>query len=233
MRPIACLLALALAAPLAAQQPSDSAPPADSTAGRPHRPPPRAGNPYLREVPDDEPLVVATDKMHRRGGLWATIGAGAGTEAVTFPGPNSTYSAGRTKPTVSGAIGGTVGQFMRIGLEGFLWFDPHGNGVVETISALTVGARVYPFSGAGLYLHAAGGVGFYNLEDFYDPCGCYGPMISDVGGAWSFGAGLELPLKRGLWIGPTVEVLHVDMASPVDYRERVIHFGLALTFDGH
>ena len=233
MRPLACLLALVLAAPLAAQESSDSLPPVDSATGHPRRSPDRATNPYLREVPDDEPLSVAREKMHRRGGLWGTIGAGVGTEAVLFPGPGASYSVSRTRPTVSGAIGGTVSQFMRIGLEGFAWFNPHGDGLVETISAAMVGARVYPFAGAGLYLHAAGGFGFYNLEDHYDPCGCHGSVISDVGGAWSFGAGLELPLKRGLWIGPTVEVLHVDMMAPVDYRERVIHFGLALTFDGH
>ena len=234
MRPGACLLLIILSAHgAAAQESSDSTRSTDSAST--HRRPPQAGNknPYLREVSDEEIEDAATAPLHRRGGLWATIGAGAGTESVRFDGPTSTYSVSRTRPTLSGAIGGTVGQVLRIGLEGFVWFNPHGDGYFESISAFTVGARLYPFPGTGLYVRAAGGMGFYNVEDYYDPCGCHGPVISDIGGAWSFGAGLEVPLKRGLWIGPTFEVLHVDMMDPVDYRERVIHFGLAITFDGH
>lgn len=233
MRSCACLLLMLLAVPAVAQEPSDSARAEDSTAT--HRRPPEAGreNPYLREVSDEEIEAAAIAPLHRRGSIWATIGAGAGTESVRFDGPNSTYSVSRTRPTLSGAVGGTIGQFMRIGLEGFVWFNPNGDGFVETISTVGFGARIYPFPKAGLYFHASGGMGFYNVRDLYDPCGCYGPVISDVGGAWSLGAGLEVPVKRGLWIGPTVEVLHVDMMNPVDYRERVVHFGLAITFDGH
>jgi hypothetical protein len=233
MRSCACLLLILLAAPVAsAQETSDSTRPPDSTPT--HRRPPEAGrkNPYLREVPDEEPQNAAADRLHKRGGMWGSIGAGAGTESVLYPGPTSTYSVSRTRPTLSGAIGGTVGQFMRIGLEGFGWFNLDGNGYVETISSFMVGARVYPLPGTGLYFHAAGGFGFYNVGDYYDPCGCHSSVISDIGGAWSLGAGLEVPLKRGVWIGPTIEVLHVDMMNPVDYRERVIHFGLSLTFDG-
>ena len=234
MRIVAWLIPVLIALPLGAQERADSTTP-DSTERPRRRPPPHSSNPYLREVRDDEPEQVRAERLHQRRGLWASIGAGAGNESVLFttPGTTSSYSASRTRPTFNAAIGGTVGQFMRLGLEGFVWFNPHGDGPVETISSVMFGARVYPFPGTGLYAHGAGGMGFYHLEDYYDPCGCHGPYISDVGGAWSFGAGLELPVSRGVWLTPNVEFVYVDMLPPVDYRERVIHVGLSITFDGH
>jgi hypothetical protein len=65
-----------------------------------------------------------------------------------------------------------------------------------------------------------------------DDCGCDGAIVSDYGFAWLVGAGFEAPVRRGLWIGPTVEMLRMNVTGPGGYRERVINVGISITFDG-
>jgi hypothetical protein len=206
--------------------PSDSAP--DTADAEPYRPRARAhpaGNPYLREV-DQSPA-------RRRGPLWLSLGVGAGGESYAVPSALQPYSDTRIRPTLSIAVGGTVGQQVRLGLEGFAWFNPSHNGVTESVSTLMLGGRFYPSSGTDLYLHLAGGVGRYGQDATDGYCGCSSTLVSDVGLAWSIGGGLELPVGRGLSFGPAVELVRMNVTGPDGYRERVINFGFSLTYDGH
>jgi hypothetical protein len=182
-----------------------------------------AGNPYLREVP-------AADQTRRRGPWYLSAGLGAGSERLADLGAPGPYSSALVRPTLNVTIGGSLGQHFRLGLEGFAWFNPQHDGVLESVATLMLGARLYPLASTGLYLHAAGGLGRYALEQSGD-CGCSDVILQDFGAAWSVGGGYELPVGRGLWFGPTVEVVRMDVTGPGGYRERILNVGFSLTYD--
>jgi len=186
----------------------------------------RGGNPYLREV--REPRQSA----FRRGRFWASAGLGAGGEAVATLGAPGPYTAARVRPTLSAGFGTTIGQQLRLGLDGFAWFNVTNAGALETITAGLIGARVYPFPSSGLYLRTGAGFGRYG-QDLTDDCGCSEPLVQDWGFAWMLGGGYEIPVSRGLWIGPSVEMLRMNVTGPDGYRERVLNIGVTLTFDGN
>jgi hypothetical protein len=182
-------------------------------------------NPYLREVSDNP--------AGRRGPYFASVGLGLGGEAIAGLGAPGPYGDSRIRPTINGAIGVSLGQQVRIGLEGFAWFNLTNDGALETVTAAMVGTRVYPLGSAGLYLRAAGGFGRYGQDVLDDYCGCNTTLASDYGLAWSVGGGFEAPVARGLWLGPSIEMIRMDVTGPSGYRERIINVGFTLTYDGH
>lgn len=182
-----------------------------------------SGNPHLREVP-------APEHGRRRGPFFLSVGLGAGSERFADLGAPSPYSSAMVRPTLNAAVGGSVGQNFRLGLEAFAWFNPQHDGVLESVATLMLGARLYPLASTGLYVHAAGGVGRYALEASGD-CGCSNVILQDFGAAWSVGGGYEFPVGRGLWFGPTVEVVRMNVTGPSGYRERILNLGFSLTFD--
>jgi hypothetical protein len=176
---------------------------------------------------DDEPGST------RRGGVYASGGVGFGGEAIADLGTPGPYTQSRIRPTLNFAVGGTVNQQLRLGFEGFAWFNLSDGGTIETVSAAMVGGRLYPAGSSGLYLHAAGGLGRYGQDAIDDICGCTEPITSDYGLAWTIGAGYETPIARGIWLGPTVDLVRMNITGPSGYRERVLNVGITLTFDGH
>lgn len=223
-------------------------PPAGALAAQSH-----TDNPYLREVPDSaetdsteadtppraEPaprhamLHEEPSRFPRRGGYYASAGLGVGGEAIADLGAPAPYTPSRIRPTLSIGVGAGLGQSVRLGLEGFAWFNLTGDGALESVTTAMIAARFYPVQASGLYLRAAGGFGRYgvDLQDYY--CDCSYPITQDYGLAWSVGGGYELPVGRGLWLGPSVDLVRMDVTGPAGYRERVLNFGLTLTFDGH
>jgi hypothetical protein len=182
-------------------------------------------NPYLRPVSEngDGP----------RRGPYASFGLGLGDEAIGDLGAPGPYTSPRVRPTVDIAFGTALGQQLRVGFEGFAWFNLTGDGALETVTAAMVGARLYPLGASGLYVRAAGGLGRYGQDALDNYCGCNEPIASDFGLAWTVGAGFEAPIRRGLWLGPSIEMVRMNITGPSGYRERIINIGLTLTFDGH
>lgn len=198
-------------------------PTADTTEPRhPTRRSP-GGNPYLREVRET--------RSTRRGPYYATFGLGLGGEAIADLGAPAPYTDPRVRPTLSIGFGANVGQALRVGLDGFAWFNLTNDGAIETVSAVMLGGRIYPMPRSGLYLRAAGGFGRYGI-DITDDCGCSTALVSDYGLAYALGAGFEVPVGRGLWLGPSLEMVRIDITGPGGYRERVLNFGITLTYDG-
>jgi hypothetical protein len=185
------------------------------------------GNPYLREVPEPG------ETPSRRGGYYASFGLGFGDEAIADLGAPAPYAPGRTRPTLTIGFGANIGSALRVGFDGFAWFNIAEDGALETVTAAMLGARVYPIPGTGLYLHAAGGVGRYGLDIYDGACGCSGSAVNDVGLAYALGAGFEVPVGRSLTLGPMVEMVRFNVDRPDGYRERVLNLGVTLTFDSH
>ena len=146
-------------------------------------------NPYLRPVSDDPAGT-------RRGPYYASLGVGLGGEGIASLGAPGPYTSSRIRPTVNLALGATIGQQLRLGFEGFAWFNVTGDGALETVTAAMLGARVYPLSASGLYLRAAGGFGRYGQDVLDDYCNCTTPIASDFGFAWSVG-GIAGPFLAG------------------------------------
>lgn len=214
-------------------------------------------NPQLREVPDDstdqadapasggerhaprrDPYDEDEDADRRRpaprrGPYYASFGVGAGSEAISALGAPAPYTPSRLRPTLNIGLGAGVGQSLRIGFEGFAWFNVTGDGALETVTTAMLGARLYPIPTGGLYVRAGGGFGRYGQDLMDDYCGCSYPLEQEFGLAWAVGAGYEVPVGNGLWLGPSVEMVRMDVTGPGGYRERVLNFGLTLTFDGH
>ena len=196
----------------------------DDTA-EPRRPTRRSpgGNPYLREV--------RKTRSNRSGPIYGTLGVGLGSEAIADFGARAPYSDSRVRPTFSFGLGANVGRAFRVGFDGFIWFNLTRDGAVETVVATMLGGRVYPIPSSGLYLRAAGGFGRYGIDEASD-CGCSGTIVEDYGLAYALGAGFEVPVGRGIWLGPSLEMVRMDITGPGGYRERVINFGITVTFDG-
>lgn len=211
-------------------------------------------NPYLREVPDSsisdssdslevnerpahrdraEPTPVTRRSIPRRGAYYASFGAGIGSEAIADLGAPAPYYPSRLRPTLNIGFGAGVGQALRVGVEGFAWFNITGDGALETVTAAMLGARLYPIPSGGLYLRAAGGFGRYGQDLLDDYCDCSLAIAEEYGLAWAVGGGYEVPVGNGLWLGPSIEVVRMDVTGPDGYRERIINFGFTLTFDGH
>lgn len=182
-------------------------------------------NPYLREVGSDKPSPM------RRGPIWVNGSLGVGGEAIAGLEAPSPYDRARIAPTLSFGLGATVGQQLRVGFEGFVWFHPQSNSTVETVAAGMVTGKVYPIRSSGLFLKSGFGFGRYGQDEIND-CGCSAVITEDFGFAWLVGAGFEAPVGRGLWVGPTVEMLRMNVTGADGYRERVINVGISLTFDG-
>jgi len=184
-------------------------------------------NPYLREVREDG------DRRARRGGYYASFGLGAGSEAIAALETPSPFAPSRTRPTLNMGIGLNVGPALRVGLEGFGWFNITGDGALETVTTAMLGARVYPIPNGGLYLHAGAGFGRYGLDLYDDACGCTVGSIHEFGLAWSLGGGFEVPVGGRVSLGPSLEMIRFNVDGPDGYRERVLNLGLTLTFDSH
>jgi hypothetical protein len=157
---------------------------------------------------------------------------GFGSEAIATLGAPGPYTSSRTRPTLGVGLGANINSMLRLGLDGFVWFNVTGDGALETVSALMLGARVYPIPGDGLYFRAAGGIGRYGQDLLDEGCDCSSAVVENYGLAYALGAGFEVPVGRRLSLGPMVEMVRFDVGGPDGYRERVLNFGLSLTFDG-
>lgn len=183
---------------------------------------PGSGNPYLREV-DESPGSP----------YYATLSVGAGSEAIAALGPRTPFSLSRTRPTLSLGVGFNVSQQLRLGVDGFAWFNAWSNGQLETVTALLFGGRAYPIPGVGLYLRAGGGLGMYIIGDYDLNCSCMVGTTRQFGLAWVLGGGFELPVSRSLSIGPMFDMVRFNVTGPDGYRERVLNMGISFTVDGH
>ncbi|HZE73926.1 MAG TPA: hypothetical protein VE091_01380 [Gemmatimonadales bacterium] len=169
-------------------------------------------------------LVEVPDESGRRG-FWVGAGLGAGAESFDLR-DGLGYSSTLTEPTVSFALGGTVGRHWRLGGEALIWFHDIPGGTESLSSFLLIG-QWYPSARAGFFLKGGAGLG-RNGADFNDGYG-----VADVGFAALAGAGYEIALSRRFALVPAVEFAQHfysgDRGFP-GYRERLLSFGLGVAF---
>ena len=171
---------------------------------------PRGSNPQLREV---SPAY--------RTGFWGQLGLGVGSEAFRVPSSSPYYSTTLEKPTLTAALGGTINQHFRLGVEFFGWFNEEGD-VLENLTSIMAVGRLYPFRDAGLFVKGGGGVARFGQ----DLSGCCSQ--GDVGFGYTLGAGYEFRVSRNVALAPTVDLVRASFSGRTfpTYHERVVSFGL-------
>ena len=169
-------------------------------------------------------LVEVSDESGRRG-FWVEAGLGAGAEAFDLR-DGLGYSSTLTEPTLSLALGGTLGQHWRLGGEALVWF--HGiDGGTESLSSFLLIGQWYPSARLGFFLKGGAGLG-RNGVDFNDGYG-----VADVGFAALGGAGYELALSRRFALVPEVDLAQHFYSGDRNfpgYRERLLHVGIGIVF---
>ena len=173
-----------------------------------------------------------------RNGFWASFGVAAGTESSRLE-PETSYTAGLTKPSFSLRAGGTVNPNLRLGVELAGWADRHydsglQDNVTSYVGGLMLIGQFYPSRRAGFFVKGGAGI-TRSGEDIAGP----GDLHED-GFGYTVGTGYEVKLSHSLFITPTVDLYQhrsqVRDAAGVllaPFHDRVVMFGVALTLQPH
>jgi hypothetical protein len=167
----------------------------------------------------------------RRGessGLWGTLAFGYGSEGFRFD-SMTTYESDFSAPTFTFKLGGTPSRHFRLGAELSAW-DSQEQSSSQTLSNFLFIAQWYP---AGRMLYLKGGIGLTrNSQSGSDPVnGTY--VYHDGGYGGVVGIGADIPVARHLALTPEFNVYgqrYDNAGTSNDYRERLVTFGLGLTF---
>jgi hypothetical protein len=168
-------------------------------------------------------LVEVRESSGRRG-FWGALGVGAGGEAFDLE-DGAGYSGELYRPTLSLRLGGTPSRHLRLGGEILSWIDDQGR-QTESVTSFLFITQLYPAPATGFYLKGGVGLG-RNAVDFDDGFG-----VGDTGFAGLLGAGWEIKVGRRIYLNPAVDIVQHRYSSRngVDYRERVVNFGLGVLF---
>ena len=167
----------------------------------------------------------------RRGqgsGLWGSIALGYGSEGFRFD-SMTTYESDFSAPTYTFKIGGTPSRYFRLGAELSAWDSEEPNSR-QTLSNFLFITQWYP---VGQIFYVKGGIGLTrNSQSGSDPVnGTY--VYHDGGYGGVLGLGADLPVGRRIALSPEVNVYgqrYDNGGTSNDYRERLITFGLGVTF---
>ena len=172
----------------------------------------------------DAPRGLSVVREGGRGGFWAGLSLGAGSESFDLR-DGAGYSDELERPTVSLRLGGTVNQSVRLGGEVLAWINERDNATESLTSFLFIG-QLYPITSTGLYLKGGLGLG-RNAVDFD-----YAGGVGDTGFAGLLGAGWEIRVGRRLYLNPSFDFVQHRYPGRFDdgYRERLHNVGLGVLF---
>ncbi|MGH7732980.1 MAG: hypothetical protein ACREOE_04565 [Gemmatimonadales bacterium] len=161
-------------------------------------------------------------------GLWGSFTLGWGREGFRFDSMN-TYESDFSAPTYTFKLGGTPSRFFKLGGEISAWNSNEAESR-QTLSSYLFIAQWYP-GGRPFYLK--GGIGLVsNHQSGSDPVnGTY--VYRDNGYGGVIGIGADIPVGRRLALSPELNVYgqrYDNAGTSNDYRERVITFGVGITF---
>ena len=173
---------------------------------------------------------IAEVQPTRRGGVWGSIGFGAGMENVDLDNDAFGYSDALWRPTFDFRLGGTVKQVLRLGGEVFVWSN-YQNGFTETLVTLMPIVQVYPLKTAGLNFRGGAGYAWSSVTDNY----YYGVTSGDNGFGTLLGVGWEFPVSSKFFITPGVDWYQQWYGGGgvyPGYTERIINFSVSIGLQG-
>ena len=161
-------------------------------------------------------------------GLWGSFALGWGREGFRFDSMAS-YESDFSAPTFTFKLGGTPSRFFKLGGELSYWSSSEAQSQ-QTLSNYLFIAQWYP--GAHPF-YLKGGIGLVsNHQSGSDPInGTY--VYRDNGYGGVIGIGADIPVGRRLALSPELNVYgqrYDNAGTSNDYRERIITFGLGVTF---
>jgi hypothetical protein len=166
----------------------------------------------------------------RRGesGLWGTLALGYGREGFRFD-SMTTYESDFSAPTFTLKIGGTPSPYFRLGAEFSAWYSSEAQSD-QTLANYLFIAQWYPAAGP---FYLKGGIGLTsNTQNGSDPVnGDYTYHDGGYGGV--IGIGADIPVGRRIALSPELNVYgqrYDNAGKSNDYRERLVTFGLGVTF---
>jgi len=169
-----------------------------------------------------------------RTGFFFQAGLGGGEERLDADFNAAGYSDPIWALTFNARAGFTLGQHARLGADFHSWIHPNGS-VTETVSTIMPNLQLYPFRNLGLYVRGGGGYAWSSVSDnnYYYSSITYGGFGTNLGAGW------EIPVSRTVAITPTFDWYQSWFDNGVvngivtDYTERVLAFGLGVTFQTH
>ena len=174
-------------------------------------------------------LAEATPPPLRRG-FYFQLGMGGGVEALNLDNDNLGYSDDLWAFTLNTRGGYTFNQHVRLGADFNTWIRPDGP-VTETASSIMPNVQLYPFATNGLHVRGGAGYAWSSVSDnsYYYSSITYGGFGTNVGVGW------EIPISRSFAMTPTFDWYQywIDNGYIGSYTERILSFGLALTFQTH
>ena len=165
-----------------------------------------------------------------RTGFYFQLGMGGGEERLDFDNDLLGYSDPLWAFTLNLRGGFTLGQHVRLGADFNSWIYPNGS-VTESANSIMPNLQIYPLKRAGLYVRGGGGYAWSSISDNFYCCG----SITYGGAGTNVGVGWEIPVSRSVAITPTADWYQywIDNNAVGAYTERILSFGLAVTFQTH
>jgi hypothetical protein len=180
---------------------------------------------------ESRPGLAETQAPPLRTGFYFQLGMGAGMEELNLDWDELGYSDPLWAFTINTRGGYTFSQHVRLGVDFNSWIYPNGY-VTETASSVMPNLQLYPSKKAGFYVRGGGGYAWSSVSEndyYYYNSLTYGGFGTNVGVGW------EIPVSRVISITPTADWYQywIDNNAIGDYTERILSFGLAVTFQTH
>jgi opacity protein-like surface antigen len=165
-----------------------------------------------------------------RHGFYFQLGLGGGMEQLNLDNDQLGYSDPLWAFTLNARGGYTFSQAVRLGVDFNSWIRPDGP-VTETASSVMPNLQIYPVRNAGFYIRGGGGYAWSSISDN----SYYYSSITYGGAGTNLGVGWEIPVSHTVALTPTFDWYQywIDNGMIGSYTERILSFGLAVTFQTH
>jgi hypothetical protein len=181
------------------------------------------------------PLAGQTTPL-QMGAISLSGGGGSGTASITCDGCASQSA---SNASYMGALGVAVRRDARVIVESSGWqknFDNASGSSKNQLIVIDAAYQWYPARGYGFFIQAGGGVVYFNSTIY--PAAAGTTTVSSVGGAFTAGAGWDVPVIDHFALTPYVGYAMGSKAaatingasSTLKVGGSLLHFGLAVSW---
>jgi hypothetical protein len=179
---------------------------------------------------ESRPGLAVAEEPAMRKGFYLQFGMGGGEERLDLDNDFLGYSDPIWALTLNLRGGFALNPHMRLGIDFNSWIRPEGE-FTESASSVGPNLQLYPARNLGLHIRGGGG---YAWSSFYDNNYCCS-SITYGGVGTNLGVGWDIPVSRKVAITPTFDWYQywIDNNQIGGYTERILSFGLAVSFQTH
>ena len=187
-----------------------------------------AGMPLAAQ--ESRPGLSVAEEPAMRKGFYLQFGMGGGEERLDLDNDLLGYSDAIWALTLNLRGGFALNPHLRLGADFNSWIRPEG-GFTETASSIMPNLQLYPFRNSGLHVRGGGGYAWSSVYDHNYCCS----SITYGGFGTNLGVGWDIPVSRKVALTPTADWYQywIDNNVVGGYTERILSFGLAVSFQTH